>query len=66
MENCTPTKARQNFYQILKDINQQKKPVTVTPANGDEDQAAIIIKKRLGFNSGNIIFRKYWNFSQST
>lgn len=25
MENYTPTKARQNFYQILKDINQQKK-----------------------------------------
>lgn len=46
MENYTPTKARQNLYQILKDINQQKKPVTITPANGDEDQAAIIISKK--------------------
>ena len=46
MENYTPTKARQNLYKILKDINKQKKPVTITPANGDEDQAAIIIAKK--------------------
>ncbi|MDN2453703.1 type II toxin-antitoxin system Phd/YefM family antitoxin [Lactobacillus sp. UCMA15818] len=46
MKNYTPTKARQHLYQILKDINQQKKPVTITPANGNEDQAAIIISKK--------------------
>ncbi|KRK48384.1 hypothetical protein FC96_GL001484 [Secundilactobacillus kimchicus JCM 15530] len=46
MENYTPTNARKNFYQILKDINQQNKPVTITPANGNEDEAAIIISKK--------------------
>lgn len=45
MENYTPTKASQHRYQILKAIN-QKKPVAITPANGNEDQAAIIIAKK--------------------
>ncbi|MBT9671132.1 type II toxin-antitoxin system prevent-host-death family antitoxin [Secundilactobacillus kimchicus] len=44
MKNYTPTNARKNFYQILKDINRQNKPVTITPANGNE--AAIIISKK--------------------
>ena len=46
MGNYIPTKARQHLYQILKAINQQKKLITVTPANGNEDQAAIIIAKK--------------------
>ena len=47
MENYTPTKARQYLYQILKAINKQKKPITITPVNGNEGQVAIIIAKKI-------------------
>ncbi|KRL14860.1 hypothetical protein FD12_GL001187 [Lentilactobacillus rapi DSM 19907 = JCM 15042] len=46
LENYTPTSARKNFYKILKDVNIQRKPVTVTPANGNEDEAAVVVSKR--------------------
>lgn len=46
MKNYTPTNARKNFYLILKDINQKNEPVTITPTNGNEDEAAIIISKK--------------------
>ncbi|GKT03950.1 type II toxin-antitoxin system Phd/YefM family antitoxin [Furfurilactobacillus entadae] len=46
MENYTPTNARKNFYKILKDVNNQKKPITVMPANGNENDAAVVISKK--------------------
>ncbi|BDR59170.1 type II toxin-antitoxin system Phd/YefM family antitoxin [Xylocopilactobacillus apicola] len=45
MKNYTPTKARQNLYQILKDVNRKKNPVTIIPANGKEDEAAVLVSK---------------------
>ncbi|MCD2256972.1 type II toxin-antitoxin system Phd/YefM family antitoxin [Agrilactobacillus fermenti] len=44
-ENFTPTNARKHLYEIIKSVNTQKKPVMITPANGDENQAAVIISK---------------------
>ncbi|GHP14137.1 type II toxin-antitoxin system Phd/YefM family antitoxin [Lentilactobacillus fungorum] len=46
MENYTPTKARKNFFQLIKDVNIQKKPVIITPANGNEDEAAVLVSKK--------------------
>ncbi|MDF7638657.1 type II toxin-antitoxin system Phd/YefM family antitoxin [Lactobacillus sp. ESL0791] len=45
MDNYTPTAARKNFFKILKDVNQQKKPISIIPAKENQDEAAVIISK---------------------
>lgn len=46
MQDYTPTNARKNLYSILKEVNIQKKPVAITPANGDKDESAVVISRR--------------------
>ncbi|AVK99299.1 type II toxin-antitoxin system Phd/YefM family antitoxin [Pediococcus inopinatus] len=41
----TPTKARQNLYNILKDVNKNSRPITIVRANGDESTSAVIVSK---------------------
>ncbi len=42
----TPTKARQNLYSILKDVNANSRPVIITRANGDESSSAVLVSKK--------------------
>ncbi|WP_125589878.1 type II toxin-antitoxin system Phd/YefM family antitoxin [Companilactobacillus jidongensis] len=46
MQDYTPTNARKNLYNILKEVNIQKKPVAITPASGDENESAVVISRR--------------------
>ncbi|WP_125546809.1 type II toxin-antitoxin system Phd/YefM family antitoxin [Levilactobacillus lindianensis] len=46
MDTYTPTNARKNFYGLIKDVNRQKKPIVIEPANGNEKEAAVLISKR--------------------
>ena len=41
----TPTNARKNLYGLIKDVNQQKKPIVIEPANGNEKEAAVLVSK---------------------
>ena len=41
----TPTNARKNFYSIIKDANDQKRPVMIGAADGNEKKSAVIISK---------------------
>ena len=48
MDIYTPTKFRQEIYAILKDINNNNKTVTITKANGnDEDSMALLANGQL-------------------
>ncbi|KRM94123.1 type II toxin-antitoxin system Phd/YefM family antitoxin [Loigolactobacillus rennini] len=42
----TPTKARQNLYHLLKEVNANSRPVFITKANGDESTAGVLLSKR--------------------
>ncbi|MFD1465338.1 type II toxin-antitoxin system Phd/YefM family antitoxin [Lapidilactobacillus mulanensis] len=45
-EIYTPTKARQNLFNILKEVNQNSRPIIITKANGDESTAGVLVSKR--------------------
>jgi prevent-host-death family protein len=45
MDTYTPTNARKNLYGLIKDVNLQKKPVVIEPANGNEKEAAVLVSK---------------------
>lgn len=46
MDIYTPTKFRQEIYAILKDINNNNKTVTITKANGNDEDSAVVISKK--------------------
>lgn len=46
MDIYTPTNFRKNLFSILKDVNQDSKQVTITKANGDGSESAVIMSKR--------------------
>ncbi|MDF7664503.1 type II toxin-antitoxin system Phd/YefM family antitoxin [Bifidobacterium sp. ESL0763] len=45
MDTYTPTAARKNLYQILKDVNVQRKPVVISPARGDKSEEAVLVNR---------------------
>ncbi|MDF7666248.1 type II toxin-antitoxin system Phd/YefM family antitoxin [Bifidobacterium sp. ESL0745] len=45
MDTYTPTAARKNLYQILKDVNVQRKPVVISPARGSKDEEAVVVNR---------------------
>lgn len=46
MDIYTPTNFRKNLFSILKDVNQDSKQVTITKANGDDSESAVVMSKR--------------------
>lgn len=42
MENYTPTSARKNLYQIIKQVNVQKKPVRISSTKNKDESAVIV------------------------
>ncbi|KRL11932.1 type II toxin-antitoxin system Phd/YefM family antitoxin [Schleiferilactobacillus perolens] len=42
----TPTKARADFYNLIKEVNNQSRPITIVPATGEENASAVLISKR--------------------
>ncbi|GHP13538.1 type II toxin-antitoxin system Phd/YefM family antitoxin [Lentilactobacillus fungorum] len=46
MGNYIPTNARKNLYKILEEVNKQKELISITPVNGNENEAAVIIAKK--------------------
>lgn len=46
MDIYTPTSFRKNLFSILKDVNQDSKQVTITKANGDDSESAVVMSKR--------------------
>ncbi|WEV42658.1 type II toxin-antitoxin system Phd/YefM family antitoxin [Bifidobacterium sp. ESL0682] len=45
METYTPTAARKNLYQILKDVNIQREPIVISPARGNKDEEAVVVNR---------------------
>lgn len=46
IEADTPTSARKNLYSIIKNVNEQRKPVMIDAADGNEEKSAVIIGKQ--------------------
>ncbi|WP_125604271.1 type II toxin-antitoxin system Phd/YefM family antitoxin [Lapidilactobacillus bayanensis] len=46
MDIYTPTKARKEFFSIIKKTNENSEPVTVTRANGDDSDSVVIVSKK--------------------
>ncbi|KFI44955.1 Antitoxin component YafN of the YafNO toxin-antitoxin module, PHD/YefM family [Bifidobacterium bohemicum] len=45
MDTYTPTAARKNLYQILKDVNVHRRPVVISPARGNKDEEAVVVNR---------------------
>ncbi|AKP67623.1 type II toxin-antitoxin system Phd/YefM family antitoxin [Companilactobacillus ginsenosidimutans] len=41
----TPTKARENFFKIMNQVNEEKHPVTVSSTKKDSDNDIVIMSK---------------------
>lgn len=41
----TPTKARENLYSIIREVNCQKHPIMINSSDGNEKKSAVIIGK---------------------
>lgn len=46
IETYTPTNARKNLYSIIKTVNEQKKPVMIDAADGNEKKSAVVVGKQ--------------------
>lgn len=46
IETYTPTSARKNLYSIIKNVNEQRKPVMIDAADGNEEKSAVVIGKQ--------------------
>lgn len=46
IEAYTPTSARKNLYSIIKNVNEQRKPVMIDAADGNEEKSAVVIGKQ--------------------
>lgn len=46
IEAYTPTSARKNLYSIIKNVNEQRKPVMIGAADGNEEKSAVVIGKQ--------------------
>ncbi|MBU9790245.1 type II toxin-antitoxin system Phd/YefM family antitoxin [Lentilactobacillus sp. IMAU92037] len=46
MKSYSPTNARKNFYKILDDVNTKREPIAITPVNGTEERAVVVVSKR--------------------
>lgn len=45
MEALTPTNIRKNLYKVIQKVNEDSKPILVTPANGEKDKSAVIVSQ---------------------
>lgn len=43
-EIYTPTSARQNLFKLIKEVNSERKPITIEPTKSDEKGAVLIGK----------------------
>ncbi|KAE8126247.1 type II toxin-antitoxin system Phd/YefM family antitoxin [Bifidobacterium tibiigranuli] len=46
MDTYTPTAARKNLYQLIKDVNAQRRPIAISPAHGTKDAEAILVNRQ--------------------
>ena len=46
IETYTLANAQKNFYSIIKNVNEQRKPVMIDATNGDEKKSAVVVSKQ--------------------